>query len=209
MIKMKKLIRSLVIASGGLFIAATASDAASISFRPTGAPIDRDPIRDTVTTSRQRINFDILVDTTGINANPNFNLEIDFSILLDPTELKAITFPSFNGSNFKATVLGNVAMGFITKYEVETSDDLINDGKADLSLIFNSAFLIDNNGVRGQNVSNSFGRGPGLVQTVEVQPRVPNQSVPEPTTMLSAAIALGWGGWLKRKNSSQQNKTNS
>ena len=27
------------------------------------------------------------------------------------------------------------------------------------------------------------------------------EPVPEPTTILSAAIALGWGGWLKRKNS--------
>ena len=27
------------------------------------------------------------------------------------------------------------------------------------------------------------------------------ESVPEPTTILTAAIALGWGGWLKRKNS--------
>jgi hypothetical protein len=27
------------------------------------------------------------------------------------------------------------------------------------------------------------------------------ESVPEPTTILSTAIALGWGGWLKRKNS--------
>jgi hypothetical protein len=27
------------------------------------------------------------------------------------------------------------------------------------------------------------------------------ESVPEPTTIFSAAIALGWGGWLKRKNS--------
>jgi hypothetical protein len=33
------------------------------------------------------------------------------------------------------------------------------------------------------------------------------EPVPEPTTILTAAIALGWGGWLKRKNSSQQNKT--
>ena len=35
------------------------------------------------------------------------------------------------------------------------------------------------------------------------------EPVPEPTTILTAAIALGWGGWLKRKNSSQQNKTKS
>jgi hypothetical protein len=33
------------------------------------------------------------------------------------------------------------------------------------------------------------------------------EPVPEPTTILTAAVALGWGGWLKRKKSSQQNKT--
>jgi len=27
------------------------------------------------------------------------------------------------------------------------------------------------------------------------------EPVPEPTTILTAAVALGWGGWLKRKNS--------
>jgi len=35
------------------------------------------------------------------------------------------------------------------------------------------------------------------------------EPVPEPTTILTAAIALGWGGWLKRKNSIKQNKTKS
>jgi hypothetical protein len=35
------------------------------------------------------------------------------------------------------------------------------------------------------------------------------EPVPEPTTILTAAVALGWGGWLKRKNSSQQDKTKS
>jgi hypothetical protein len=33
--------------------------------------------------------------------------------------------------------------------------------------------------------------------------------VPEPTTMLGTAVALGWGGWMKRKNSIKQNKTKS
>jgi hypothetical protein len=33
--------------------------------------------------------------------------------------------------------------------------------------------------------------------------------VPEPTTMLGTALALGWGGWLKRKNSIKQDKTKS
>jgi hypothetical protein len=43
-----------------------------------------------------------------------------------------------------------------------------------------------------------------VVETADV-----TESVPEPTTILTAAIALGWGRWLKRKNSSQPNKTRS
>jgi hypothetical protein len=35
------------------------------------------------------------------------------------------------------------------------------------------------------------------------------EPVPEPTTIFGSAIALGVGGWLKRKKSSQQNKTSS
>jgi hypothetical protein len=34
-------------------------------------------------------------------------------------------------------------------------------------------------------------------------------SVPEPTTMFGTAVALGWGGWMKRKNSIKQDKTKS
>jgi hypothetical protein len=54
------------------------------------------------------------------------------------------------------------------------------------------------------NDSNSGIRPRLIVETANV-----TEPVPEPTTILSAAIALGWGGWLKRKNSSQQNKTKS
>ncbi len=35
------------------------------------------------------------------------------------------------------------------------------------------------------------------------------ETVPEPTTILGSALALGVGGWLKRKKSSQQSKTTS
>ena len=35
------------------------------------------------------------------------------------------------------------------------------------------------------------------------------EPVPEPTTIFGSALALGVGGWLKRKKSSQQNKTKS
>ena len=41
-----------------------------------------------------------------------------------------------------------------------------------------------------------------VVETADVA-----QPVPEPTTIFGSAIGLGLGGWLKRKKSSQQNKT--
>jgi hypothetical protein len=50
--------------------------------------------------------------------------------------------------------------------------------------------------------NNNFDGGPRLI--VET-----GEPVPEPTTIFGSAIALGLGGWLKRKNSSQQNKTKS
>jgi hypothetical protein len=36
---------------------------------------------------------------------------------------------------------------------------------------------------------------------------IETKPVPEPTTIFGSAIALGVGGWLKRRKSSQQNKT--
>jgi hypothetical protein len=43
-----------------------------------------------------------------------------------------------------------------------------------------------------------------IVETADVA-----EPVPEPTTIFGSALALGLGGWLKRKKSSQQNKTTS
>ena len=43
-----------------------------------------------------------------------------------------------------------------------------------------------------------------IITTVDVP-----EPVPEPTTIFGSAIGLGLGGWLKRKKSSQQNKTKS
>jgi hypothetical protein len=55
------------------------------------------------------------------------------------------------------------------------------------------------------NNSNSSGIKPRLiVETTNVA-----EPVPEPTTIFGSAIALGVGGWLKRKKSSQLNKTKS
>jgi len=44
--------------------------------------------------------------------------------------------------------------------------------------------------------------------TITTEP-ITTEPVPEPTTIFGSAIALGVGGWLKRKKSSQQNKTTS
>jgi hypothetical protein len=45
-----------------------------------------------------------------------------------------------------------------------------------------------------------------IIETVDVPEPV---NVPEPTTIFGSALALGVGGWLKRKKSGQQNKTTS
>jgi hypothetical protein len=67
-----------------------------------------------------------------------------------------------------------------------------NDTSAGFSLRINDAYLTLNEDARL------------TIITADV-----TESVPEPTTVLTAAVALGWGGWLKRKNSSQQHKTKS
>jgi len=65
-------------------------------------------------------------------------------------------------------------------------------------------------GIRALNfgslaLANYSDRRPRLiVETADVA-----EPVPEPTTIFGSAIGLGLGGWLKRKKSSQQNKTTS
>jgi hypothetical protein len=57
-------------------------------------------------------------------------------------------------------------------------------------------------GIGGDNIPGTSLRM--VVETADVA-----QPVPEPTTIFGSAIGLGLGGWLKRKKSSQQNKTTS
>src|SRR4028119_272626 len=209
MIKVKKLIRSLVIASSGLFITATACDAASISFRPTGTQLDQDEILDFSGKPGDVVEFEILIDTNGINLNSNFyNVVIEFSLFLDPTELRTINFPvetdesypnNYFSTNFSQNTTASVAI-----VPIKMLQGLINDGTADLRLKLDSAYIRNSNDVR-QDVTNLFevGGGFGSEQTLDFQP------VPEPTTIFGSALALGVGGWLKRKKSGQENKTTS
>jgi len=50
--------------------------------------------------------------------------------------------------------------------------------------------------------TDAFGRSSLIIETADVA-----EPVPEPTTIFGCVIALGVGGWLKRKNSSRHNKT--
>lgn len=202
---MKKLIRSFVLALGGLFITATASDAASISFTPTGAPLDSDLIFDIITVPGQVIDFQILFDTNNINTSLLNSVEIDFSIKLDPTELELVSLPQGttaipNGFTTNKNAFAGIPQnrtGTLTTFQAKVLNGLISDGMSDMSLKLNFANI---GGPTGQDVSSSFG-GSGVKQIVEVQP------VPEPTTIFGSALALSVGGWLKRKKSGQENKT--
>jgi hypothetical protein len=61
-------------------------------------------------------------------------------------------------------------------------------------------------GLRGSTIT--YGNGTArLGYTAELN--IETEPVPEPTTIFGSALALGVGGWLKRKKSSQQNKTTS
>lgn len=62
-------------------------------------------------------------------------------------------------------------------------------------------------GIRVHNSSSFLNYGSGYIPATSLT--VSTEPVPEPATILGASVALGWGGWLKRKNSSQQNKTKS
>jgi len=50
-----------------------------------------------------------------------------------------------------------------------------------------------------------FGGSASLANSAELN--IETEPVPEPTTIFGSALALGVGGWLKRKKSSQGNKT--
>ena len=211
---MKRLIRSLVIASGGLFLAATASNAASISFRPTGTQLDQDKILDFSGNPGDIVEFEILIDTNGINLNSNFNnVVIQFALLLDPTELRTINFPiqtdeSYPENYFQVNFSTNTTTS-IARVPIKMLESLINDGTPDLRLRLDLAYTRStSNDGRGQDVTNLFevGGGFGSEQTLDFQP-VDFQQVPEPTTIFGSALALSVGGWLKRKKSSQQKKT--
>jgi len=80
------------------------------------------------------------------------------------------------------------------KEQVKNRDTFAGFGIRAQNQPYNNIIGFPNNGVASL-------REPYLI--IETEP------VPEPTTIFGSALALGVGGWLKRKKSSQQNKTTS
>jgi hypothetical protein len=223
MIKMKKLIRSLVVALGGVFIGATASDAAGIGFFTNGLIEDyHGQFSDIEIAPGQLIPFFIHAETPVTLPNPSINdlVVINYSVIIDdPAEIEFSSNPQnpalSNLGNPTLSNLGNPTLDFIfgfalnynrnehsPSFWIKTLDGLRNDGMSDLSFRLNSAYFVNNSGGI-QDITNLFG-GAGVQGTLDFQaPGSPSQNTPEPGTMLSAAVALGWGAWLKRKNASQ------
>jgi hypothetical protein len=104
-----------------------------------------------------------------------------------------------NSVNISSPSVGDILSFDVSPYinqRVSNGDAFAGFGIRALNL--GGLFLSDDNN------NNSRIKPRLIVETANV-----TEPVPEPSTILTAAIAVGWGGWLKRKNSSQQDKTKS
>ncbi len=62
-------------------------------------------------------------------------------------------------------------------------------------------------GLRIEDFYSNYGTATLVNPRLTIETADVAEPVPEPTTIFGSAIGLGLGGWLKRKNSSRQNKT--
>jgi len=130
-------------------------------------------------------------------------------------------FPKFpNFPNF-LSIFGYVGNGMpdISDYEAGVflnSVDLSSSSAGDIISFDVTSFvnqLVSNNDAFagfGIRATNSGGVSLGATNknpTLIIEAANVTEPVPEPTTIFGSALALGVGGWLKRKKSSQQNKT--
>jgi hypothetical protein len=109
---------------------------------------------------------------------------------------------------------------FVSAYGFTEYSPLIDNGEyldydtlygGDRRLIFNILHFVVNQKINNNN--NSFGLSIRPITEVfftlpyQANLTITTEAVPEPTTIFGSALALGVGGWLKRKKSSQKNKT--
>lgn len=105
----------------------------------------------------------------------------------------------FNNGVFLSSVdISSSSPGDTLNFDVTTFvNQLVSNGNPF------AGFVINILGIGGATLegTDALGRSSLVIETAEVA-----EPVPEPTTIFGSALALGVGGWLKRRKSSQQNK---
>jgi len=147
-----------------------------------------------------------------------FQAEISSFQFSDGVRLRSVGIFGYVG-NGTAEVLDFEAGVFLSSVDISSSsagdilnfnvtpfvNQLISNGDAFAgfsirALDFGSLFLND---------YTPYNSSPGIEPRLIVETVDAAEPVPEPTTIFGSALALGVGGWLKRKKSSPQNKTTS
>jgi hypothetical protein len=124
-----------------------------------------------------------------------------------------------DASDFSPTIGGGFGVSppsYIPDFETSIYLGWYAPGQTQMSN-FNKSFSVtpfvnklisENNAFAGFSVlDNGYYIGDATLNHMEASLIITTESVPEPTTIFGSALALGVGGWLKRKRSSQQNKT--
>ena len=194
---------AMSLAAIGLLSSMGSSWGASISFVPTGSPLDGDPILDIETETGEMITFEVFLDTKGLGSTGSLDISYDFTwdsrrFLSNPGELgeeKIIDEVDFGEADEIACVdsfaicsvfysgLPLNLEGTLTTIAFNVLPELINDGSSDFDITLSSAT------VDGVDATDQFTQ---TFQEVEVQP------APEPTSTLSF-LALGTLGAASTK----------
>ena len=129
-----------------------------------------------------------------------FNLPISLSIFGYIGNGTAEVSDADNGVFLSSLDISSLSPGDTLNFDVTTFvNQRVSNGNPF------AGFFIQTFGFNGVSLegTDALGRSSLVIETVDAEP------VPEPTTIFGSALALGVGGWLKRKKSNQQNKTTS
>ena len=100
-------------------------------------------------------------------------------------------------------LIWSLSPGSIFKFDATTFvNQIVNNGQSFAQFKFSSTFSSNPPYQNFMSLENGEHPTTLTITTVDVP-----EPVPEPTTIFGSAIALGVGGWLKRKNPSRANKT--
>lgn len=214
----------------GFLVHSLPSYGASLEFTPSGSQLDEDTIFDINANRGDTITFNIQVDTTGLNRNL---VELAYSVAVDRGELRNPNFQGNQNLFLSPRINGSLERGNIDVTQNAQTEGLVSatrgvapgqlnisvatasfranpgitphDGASDFTVTLIRAITgeFDNNGriIPGSlnNVTSMF---TPVSQTVEVQTP---QTVPEPLTIFSSAIALIFGVVLNNQKAKFKN----